>query len=242
VPINGKGDVQKIAQAELGVKWSLKKFSLMSTLFWSELKNIGLSNFEFDSDTNSVFYTPLQFNTSRVFGLEWESVYSPIRNFTFRFDGILQNPKATNWKVYDAASSVETNDDSIIDFSGNAIPFNPKLMCNINGGFKKGDLTLFLKWQFIGEREGNVENAFQLPAYSIFNGGMGYTINKNWSVNLLVTNLFNSEGLANFFGANTFGASANGVTKEYIVGNPDASFVVVPVLPRGTLLKLNYLF
>lgn len=56
----------------------------------------------------------------------------------------------------------------------------------------------------------------------------------------MVTNLFSSEGLANFFGANSFGASANGATAEFIQANPDASFVVVPVLPRSTLLKLNY--
>ena len=78
--------------------------------------------------------------------------------------------------------------------------------------------------------------------YSIFNAGVGYKINKHWSANMLVTNLFNSEGLANFLGANSFGASSNGVTKEYAEANPDASFIVVPILPRGTLLRLNYLF
>ena len=94
----------------------------------------------------------------------------------------------------------------------------------------------------MGEREGNVANAFQLPAYSIFNLGMGYAINKHLSADVLLTNLFNSEGLANFFGANSFGASANGATREFIQDNPDASFVVVPVLPRGAILKLGYRF
>ena len=92
----------------------------------------------------------------------------------------------------------------------------------------------------MGEREGNVANAFQLPAYSLFDLGIGYKINNHLKANLLITNLFNSEGLANFFGANNFGANANGATAEFIKNNPDASFVVVPVLPRGTLIKLNY--
>jgi len=61
-------------------------------------------------------------------------------------------------------------------------------------------------------------------------------------VQLLASNLFNSVGLNNFFGANSFGASADGITKEYIQANPDASFIVVPVLPRRTVLKVSYKF
>ncbi|WP_418604482.1 TonB-dependent receptor [Hwangdonia sp.] len=242
VPINKKGEVQKIYQAEVGVKYNLKDFSFTSTLFWSQLKNIGVANFEFDSDDNSIFYTPIQFNTSRTIGLEWESAYSPLQNFTFRFNGILQNPKATEWKVYDAAGSVDTSDDSILDFSGNMLPFNPKLMFNLSNEYQKDKISAFIKWQFMGKRDGNVSNGFKLPAYSIFNIGAGYQISKNLSADILVTNLFNSEGLANFFGANSFGANANGATPEFIAANPDASFVVFPVLRRRALLKLNYSF
>jgi hypothetical protein len=71
---------------------------------------------------------------------------------------------------------------------------------------------------------------------------LGHTFDQHWSANILVTNLFNSVGLANFFGANNFGANANGATAQFIQANPDSSFVVVPVLPRGGLLKLSYRF
>ena len=242
VPINKKGEVQKINQAEIGIKYNLKDFSFTSTLFWSQLKDVGIANFEFDSNDNSIFYTPIQFNTLRTIGLEWESVYSPIQHFTFRFNGIIQNPKATEWKVYDAAGSVDTSDDSIEDFSGNTLPFNPKLMFNFSNEYQKNKISAFIKWQFMGNRYGNVSNGFKLPAYSIFNLGVGYQISKNLSADILVTNLFNSEGLANFFGANSFGANANGATPEFIAANPDASFVVFPVLRRRALLKLNYSF
>ncbi|MCF7569024.1 TonB-dependent receptor [Sabulilitoribacter arenilitoris] len=242
VPINQKGEIQKINQAELGLKYNLTDFSFTSTFFWSQLKDIGIANFEFDSGNNSIFYTPIQFNTSRTIGLEWESVYAPIQNFTFRFNGIIQNPKATDWKVYDAAGSVDTSDDSITDFSGNTLSFNPKLMFNLSNEYQKDKLSAFIKWQFMGKRYGNVSNGFKLPAYSIFNAGAGYQISKNLSTDILVTNLFNSEGLANFFGANSFGANANGATSEFIAANPDTSFVVFPVLRRRALIKLNYSF
>lgn len=242
VPINQKGEIQKITQVEIGIKYNLKDFSFTSTVFWSQLKDIGIANFEFDADDNNIFYTPIQFNTSRTIGLEWESVYAPFKNFLFRFNGIIQNPKAITWNIYDAAGSVNTEDDSIVDYSGNILPFNPKLMFNISNEYEKGKLSAFWKWQFMGKRFGNVANGFKLPAYSIFNLGTGYKINKHLSANILVTNLFNSEGLANFFGANSFGANANGVTPEFVAANPDASFVVFPVLRRRALLKLNYSF
>ena len=242
VPINQKGEVQEITQAEIGLKYSKNQFSAMATAFWSQLKNIGIADFQFDPDDGSVFYAPIQFNDSRTMGLEWESAYTPIPYLTFSFNGMLQHPKATKWTVYDAAGSVDSADDTITDYSDNTLSFNPKLMFNLGADYQKNKMNGFLKWQFMGEREGNIANAFQLPAYSIFNAGIGYKINKNLSANVVVTNLFNSEGLANFFGANSFGASANGATDDFIQANPDTSFVVVPVLPRGTLLSLDYKF
>jgi len=242
VPINQKGEVQKITQLEAGLKYSKNDFSATATAFWSQLKNIGVADFAFDPEAGNVFYTPVQFNDSRTIGLEWESAYTPVSYLTFRFNGTLQNPIATKWTVYDAAGSVDTADDATADYSDNTLPFNPKLMFNLGAEFQQDDFNGFLRWQFIGEREGNVANAFQLPAYSIFNTGVGYVITQNLSADILVTNLFNSEGLANFFGANSFGASANGATAQFIQDNPDASFIVVPVLPRGLMLRLGYRF
>ncbi|WP_273567438.1 TonB-dependent receptor domain-containing protein [Maribacter halichondriae] len=242
VPINQKGEVQEITQAELGLKYSKKDFSATATAFWSQLKNIGVADFAFDPEGGSVFYTPVQFNDSRTIGLEWESAYAPIESLTFRFNGVIQNGIATKWTVYNAAGSVDTADDTILDYSDNTLPFNPNIMFNLGAEYQKDKLNGFLRWQFMGEREGNVANAFQLAPYSIFNLGLGYDLTQNLSANILVTNLFNSEGLANFFGANSFGASANGVTSDFIQANPDASFVVVPVLPRGSMIRLSYRF
>ena len=242
VPIDRKGAVQKIKQAELGGKYHSDRFSTMVTAFWSQLKNIGITDFQFDAEQGSVFYAPVQFNDSRTFGIEWESAYKPLSYLTFNFNATLQNAKATKWTVYDAAGSVDTTDDTIRDYSGNRLSFNPNVMFNLGVDYHKDKWSGFLRWQFMGAREGNIANAFQLPSYSIFNAGCGFKFSQNLSANLVVTNLFNSEGLANFFGPNSFGASANDATADYLQSNPNASFVVVPVLPRGTLLGMNYKF
>ena len=122
VPINGKGQVQKIDQAEIGLKWNLRDFSFTTTAFWSQLANIGISNFEFDSENADLFYTPIQFNTSRTLGLEWEASYSPLTDLSFSFNGVVQDPKAEQWTIYDAAGTVDTSDDNVQDFSGKTLP------------------------------------------------------------------------------------------------------------------------
>ncbi|TNJ43684.1 TonB-dependent receptor [Tamlana fucoidanivorans] len=242
VPINKKGEIQNIIQTEIGLKHATKNFSASGTLFWSTLKNIGVTNFEFDDSTNEVFYTPILFNTSRTIGLEWESSYKPFSFLRVLFHGVIQDPKATKWHEYDANGTVDPDDDIIYDYSGNTLAFNPKIMFHLGAEYDENKTSAFFKWQFMGQREGNVSNGFQLPSYSVFNTGLGYKITKSWSAQVIINNLFNSAGLANFFGANSFGASGSGATPEFVQANPDASFVVVPILPRSSMLKLNYTF
>lgn len=242
VPINQAGEIQKIIQTELGVKLDAKQVSFTGTVFWSQLKDVGIANFEFDESDNSIFYTPIQFNSSNTIGFEWESIFTPIQHFTFKFNGVVQNPKASNWKIYDAAASVDTSDDTIPDYSGNTLPYNPKLIFNLVTEFEKNKFSAFVKCQYMSKRYGNIANGFELAAYSLFNLGTEYKLTENLSANIVITNLFNSEGLANFFGANSFGANANGATPEFITNNPDASFVVFPVLNRRGLLSINYKF
>ncbi len=242
VPINQPGAIQKIIQTEIGLKLDADRTSFTGTVFWSQLKDIGIANFEFDDSDNSIFYTPILFNTSNTIGFEWESVFNPLTNWFINFNGVIQDPKASDWNIYNASGTVDTGDDSITDYSGNVLPFNPKLMFNAGIDYDNTTFSGFFKWQYMGKRYGNVSNGFELDSYSIFNAGVGYKLSKNISANVVITNLFNSEGLANFFGANSFGANANGATPEFIAANPDASFVVFPVLRRRGLVSLNYDF
>jgi outer membrane receptor protein involved in Fe transport len=242
VPINKKGEVQKISQLEFGAKYNEKQFTLAATAFASWLKDIGISNFEFDPDDNSVFYTPVQFNSTRTIGLEWQSVYSPITDLSFHFNGTIQDAKAIEWTVYDAAGTTDTGDDNILDFSNSKLPFTPSFLSSLSVNYDFNKLSSYFKWQYFAEREGNIANALQLPSYSLFSLGLNYKFSSQLSASFLISNLFNSAGLTNFFGSNSFGANADGVTKEFIDANPDASFVVVPVLPRRSMLTLSYKF
>lgn len=242
LPVSEAGTVQDITQAEAGLKFKSDKIALFSTAFWSRLDNVNFSEFVFDESTGELFFTPAQFNQTTTFGLELESVFSPTPHFQIRVLATLQNPEATKFTLYDANGTSDPSDDKINDFSGNEIPHNPKVSLEISPSFSKGKFNSFMSWRYMGSRQANVANAFKLPAFSTVNAGLGYEINKFWTLSLIANNVFNSAGLMNFFGPNEFGSSANAATEEFIQQNPNASFVVFPIVPRTIHLQVGYQF
>lgn len=242
IPIDKKGEIQDIYQAELGLKLSQEKFSLFSTLFWSLLDKVAFSEFVLDDMGGGIFFTPTQFNKTTTIGLELESVISIFKGFNLHIVGTLQDAKATDFTLYDAAGSFDDSDDQILDFSRNDLTHNPKLSFEVTPNWQAKQFNAFFTWRYIGERQGNIANAFQLPAFHLFNLGLGYQFNKSIYSNLIINNVFNSEGLMNFFGPNEFGSNSNAATSEFINNNPDASFVVFPVSPRTLRLLIGYKF
>ena len=214
----------------------------MPVLFWSELRNVGTSNFEFDQESGSIFYTSMQFNSTRTWGLELESIYHPTNNFLLSVNATIQKHKALDYKVYDANGTIDEADDEIRSYDGNRLPFNPNLMLNVTPEYHINRMNFYFNWRFMGEREGNIANAFQLPAYSIFNIGATMEVLSGLVVGLHVKNIFSSEGLMNFYGPNFFGASKDDATQEYIDNNPNGQFVATPVQPRVLQLNLSYSF
>lgn len=242
LPVSEAGTTQDILQAEVGLKWYTEKFTFFTTAFWSRLDNVNFSEFVFDQNTGELFFTPIQLNQTTTYGLELESVISPFPKVQIRVLATLQQPEASQFTVYDANGTSDVSDDQINDFSGNELPHNPKVALEVSPSYQADKWRAFFSWRYLSDRQANIANAFQLPAFSVFNAGIIVEPNKNWSISLIANNLFNSKGLMNFFGPNEFGSSANAATKEYIAQNPEASFVVFPIVPRTIHLGIGYRF
>jgi len=242
LPIENPSAVQGITQAELSYKMQTPIIGMTLTGFLSELSNVGVSDFLFDQQTNDIFYTPLQTNATRTTGVElsWSAKISD--HISFRGSQTFQQSKATTFTVYQPNGSADTADDSIIDFSGNELAHIPAIMSTINIDGRYGPLSYSLNWKYMGKRFGNAENSFTLPAYHTFGLNLNYGITTQLKASLMVNNLFNAAGLANFFGPNEFGSSANNASADYIAQNPNASYVVFPILPRSSYLSISYSF
>ena len=238
-----EGRIQEVTQAELGFKQQSKTINIFATAFWSQLDNIGFSEFVFDqSGMEGIFFTPEQINKTTTIGLELETNWQPIPSLNFRFLTTLQNATASEFTVFDAGGTFEMEDDQILDFSGNELPHQPKLTLEFIPSYHIGNYQLFASWRYLGERQANVANAHQLPGFSMFRAGINGQVSKALSVSLIGNNLFNSTGLLYSFGLNEFGSSSNAATPEFVSENPDASFIVVPALPRTVVLKVGYRF
>lgn len=239
-PIDQAGAIQDVFQGEVGFKLVSPKFSLFTTAFYSKL-DVAFSEFVFN-DNGGITFTPTQFNQTTTIGLEVESLISLSKNFDIKINATLQNAEANNFTVYNVNEGDDPDDDEIVDYSGNKVPHNPNLMLAVSPKYQLGKINIFATWRYMGEREGNVANAFQLPAFSTVNAGIGYQLKENMNISLIANNLFNSAGLMNFFGPNEFGSNSNAATKEFINQNPNASFVVTPISPRSIFLKVGYNF
>ncbi len=242
LPIPGAGTPQDIFQAETGLKLYSEKITFFTTAFWSRLDNVSFSEFVFDENTGGLFFTPTQLNQTTTFGLELESIISPLQNVQVRLLATLQQPEATQFTVYDANGTADESDDVLNDFSGNELPHNPNVSLEVSPMYQTSKWSTFLTWRFMGNRQANVANAFQLPSFHVFNAGVVFEPSKNWNLSLIANNMFNSKGLMNFFGPNEFGSNANAATTEYIAQNPGASFVVFPIVPRTVQLGIGYRF
>lgn len=243
IPIDQKGKVQEITQAELGVKVQKKAFNLFATAFWSQLDNVSFIEFVFDQDgTGGLFFTPEQLNKTTSFGLELEAAVQPVNNFELRMIATLQDASATSFTIYDAGGTFDRTDDRILDYSGNDLPHQPKLTLEVIPSYRFSKFEIFGAWRYVGSREANVANAFQLPGFSTFRAGISANLMRNLSVQLVGTNLSNSTGLMYSFGPNEFGSSSNAATPEYVANNPDQTFIVMPILTRRILLKVKYGF
>lgn len=242
LPIETPGEVQGVQQAELGYRFRSSGFSGSATAFSSSLTNVAISDFVFDQQTNDIFYSPTQFNSTTTTGVElaWTSSLSEM--FSLSGSHTIQQAKTGDFTIYNSNGTADTSDDSVTDFSGNSVAQIPKLMSKISANLITGKLKTSLHWQHMGQREGNAENAFQLPAYNTFGLSAFYHADSHWTFSVQASNLFNSQGLMNFFGPNEFGSSANAATTEYINANPNGSFVVFPILPRAIYFSAHYTF
>ena len=242
LPVPEAGTTQDVLQAEIGYKWYTEKITFFTTAFWSRLDNVSFSEFIFDQNTGELFFTPAQLNQTTTFGLELESIVTLFPRMQVHLLATLQEPEATQFTVYNGNGTADESDDVINDYSGNELPHNPKVALEISPMYQADKWRAFFSWRYLSDRQANIANAFQLPAFSVFNAGIIVEPNKNWSISLIANNLFNSKGLMNFFGPNEFGSSANAATPEYIAQNPEASFVVFPIVPRTINLGIGYRF
>jgi iron complex outermembrane recepter protein len=239
-----KPEIQVVQQFEVGFKAKTAQFSVNATPFYSILSNIpGAVTF---TDSKGALYNPPTFyNKLTTYGVELEGTYKISESFGIRGVVTLQGSTATTYKSWiHLPTGSATSPDSTVDNSGNGIAFLPNVMANITPEYSNGKFYAGLTWSYMGARQANFANAFELPAFSQLNLSMGYDITPKFRLSANINNVLDQYGVMGWVGPGTFPDNLNldGLTKEAIAKNKDAFHQAIAIPARAYFLALSYKF
>ena len=121
----------------------------------------------------------------------------PVESNNFNIRGVItaQDAKATKYNAWihqTDNSHTTAGTDVMIDNSGNKAANVPNFMANITPEYTNNSFYANVTWSYMGARQANFANAFELPAFSQFNLAMGYDISSKLRVSANVNNVLNS--------------------------------------------------
>ncbi len=178
---------QKVVQLEGGYKVSDNKVKLFITPFYSILSNV--PNVQTFTDTTGLTYTPtIQFAKYTTVGVEIEASYAFTEHWLIRGNAVFQSSKADTYKIWLANANGKA-DDKLQDFSGNKTDNNARTIFNINPIYNGDKFYASLNLSYMGARQANVVNAFELPAFSTLDLSLGYDISKKFRLQANINNL-----------------------------------------------------
>lgn len=186
----------KTEQFEMGAKIKTTYIDAFITSFYSVLANVPVGGGGTDTD-GSLYNVPNLYNKNETFGLELETNIRPIEHFSIRAVLTLQDPKVKEGYYWDMGQPGRT-DDKPVSFSGTTAEFVPKIIVNVTPTLSFGNAFGFVTWNYLGGRQGNYINTYQLPGFSQFDLGLGYQYNTNLSMMVNVNNVFNVYGVMSY--------------------------------------------
>ncbi|RED93174.1 TonB-dependent receptor [Marinoscillum furvescens] len=245
--------LEEVRQAELGVKVNGQTFSLFSTVFYNNLKNVPYSTLGTTS-TLETFFTPTTFNESTTYGLETEVIWKPVDQLKLRVNGTYQLPVWNTFKYYDIDSITYqsaqgvTVDQELFDryqltLKDKTIADLPDLFVNFDAEYELGALTLGAGANYVGKRAFNVHAVEYAPQFITFDASASLALGQ-MTINLDIDNLTNTLAYTNFstyLGASLYRES---LTREQIESYQASGRPVLgtPILPRLARVSVSYQF
>jgi len=232
-------------QVEVGLKARAKGLNLFVTPFYSILS--GVPNGQTFGAVGGGFYVPpTLYGKYRTLGVEIEADYKIDNHFSVRGVATFQRSKIAEFEAW-VANGPGPSDDSKISYSGNETDNNARTILNLTPTYTTGKFYTFLTWSYLGKRQANAANVFSLPAFSQFDFGAGYDINKRLKLSANINNVFNKYGVMSWVrpggiletleGNNAFNQA---LYNQSVQNNSPYSTVSIP--PRAYFLTASYKF
>ena len=233
---------QVITQIEAAYKLRSNKISATITPFLSQLDDVTVITVVGD-ENNQLYFPEPQLNSIETYGVEIELDWNITDYLSINGSATFQDSEYTNWRVWDVGDAVRT-DDVLVDYTGNEAENTPNIMLNITPTLQLDKFYALLQFRYMGVRQANQPNAYEIPGFSTLNLGLGYDFTKNLSASFNINNLTNTFGVMSSFAPGPILQVFNPqtVTSAVIEADPNAIHPVVAIQPRSYFLSLSYRF
>ena len=251
-----QGQNEFITSASLGTRLQYKGFALGITGFYTQMDSVQLQR-SFEGQRYRSVQIPTLLNSIQTYGVEIEGFVKVNLNMDIRFNATFQNPMFKQLTYYNIAGTPDKlGDDFTEDLSGNTVANLPKFWMSVTPTYRHKWLTLFATASYVGERQANLRNSVQLPAYTQFNIGAEANFDKI-TIGLQIFNVNNANGIVRYTSTGVKNISIDDVayggvetesghtiprtdlTKLESDGQP---FFAQTILPRHFRLMIGYRF
>lgn len=236
-------EAQHIQQVEAAFKMRNTKAALNITPFYSLLSNVPNLQFAFQDSVGNNYNPPTQYGKFRTFGVELEGSYAFTTHFSVSAQATIQSSKAVEYKTWVSSGKAQSY-DVLVDYSGNETDNNANLMFSISPAYTAGKFNAVVNYYYLGARQANVPNAFEMPAFGQVDLSIGYDLTKRFRLQANVNNLLNKYGVLGWSGPGGFPIALNrqGFTPEFVAANPTAVFATQGSMPRAYFLTASFKF
>jgi outer membrane receptor protein involved in Fe transport len=215
-------------QLESGAKFGYPEFGGSLAIFYLQIKDRLQSNLRIIGGQNVLVTEAV--GKSQSIGIEFTGAYAPraLKGFTLQASVTYQDPKYVDFNVFNVSTG------GITSLKDKKPLRQANFMTNATASYEANGLDLSLNWSYTGNRYADDANLFQLDAFNVVSGGIGYTFpfmqNQSLRLGVHVYNLFYSLGLTE--GDPRLSTGVDPTQFPYLNARP--------ILPRRITFDLTY--
>ena len=245
-----RGVVETTTQAELGVKTSADRWSLLLTGFYGSSKNL-ITTLQRGQPNGTFVFLPISGDT-RTFGTEIEAAVSLFEGLRLRSVTTLQDPRFTRFRYeFFVPGSNPGSGAQVRDYSGNRLNDAVSVLTDLTASYTRSGVELFGNYRYTGDRAANRPNTVTIPGFGEVAAGVSYRF-RDARVSLQGVNLLNRQAIVqmgartgeDILSVNADGTAVSLVTTGAAAGTTTTSQYTtgLGILPRSVQLSIAYDF